>query len=79
MEKQKLNLENRYKEYWINEMEEPKNYFFSEKEIEEYVKLFPRGTKVLMTKVELDCCDNGHTFREIMGFDEFICYSAPKK
>ena len=34
----------RYKEYWINEMEKPTTYFFSEKKIEEYVKLFPRGT-----------------------------------
>ena len=60
----------RYKEYWINEMEEPKTYFFSEKEIEEYVRLFPRGTKILMVKVELDCCEEGHTFRQIMGYDD---------
>ena len=70
----------RYKEYWISEMEKPKPYFFSEKEIEEYVSLFlPRGTKVLMTKVELSCCEEGHTFRQIMGYDEWICYSPPKK
>lgn len=43
-------------------MEEPKTYFFSEKEIEEYVRLFPRETKVLMTKVELNCCDKGQYF-----------------
>jgi len=60
----------RYKEYWINEMEKPKTYFFSEKEIEEYVRLFPQGTKIVMTQVVLDCCDEGHTFRQIMGYDE---------
>jgi len=60
----------RYKEYWVSEMEESKTYFFNEKEIEEYVRLFPRGTKVLMTKVDLDCCDEGHTFRQIMGYDD---------
>jgi len=61
----------RYKEYWINEMEKPKTYFFSEKEIEEYVKMFPRMTMIVMKKVELDCCDEGHTFREIMGYDKW--------
>jgi len=60
----------RYREYWINEMEKPKTYFFCEKEIEEYVKLFPQGTKIIMKQVVLDCCDEGHTFREIMGYDE---------
>jgi len=60
----------RYKEYWINEMEKPKTYFFSEKEIEEYVKLFPQGTMVVMNQHFIDCCDEGHTFRQIMGYDE---------
>jgi len=71
MEKQKLNLENRYKEYWINEMEKPKIVFFSEKEVQEYVKQFPCETPVLMEYVELDC--KGHTYRQIMGYDELDC------
>jgi len=62
---------NRYKEYWINEMEKPKTYFFSEDEIEKYVKQFPRETMVLMSMVELDC--KGHTYRQIMGLDELDC------
>ena len=51
-------------------MEKSKPYFFSEDEIKEYVKMFPRGTKVLMQKVELNCCDEGHTYRQILGYDE---------
>jgi len=51
-------------------MEKPNPYFFNEKEIEEYVRLFPQGTMVLMKQYVIDCCDEGHTFREIMGYDE---------
>ena len=51
-------------------MEKPKTYFFSEKEIKEYVRLFPQGTKIVMKQIVLDCCDDGHTFRQIMGYDE---------
>jgi len=43
-----MKLAKRYKEYWINEMQKPKTYFFSEKEIEEYVKLFIPGTKIII-------------------------------
>jgi len=50
---------------------EPKTYFFSEKEIEEYVRLFPQGTKIIMEQHVLDCCDQGHTWREIMGYDKW--------
>jgi len=64
-------MEKRYTEYWINESEEPKNYFFSEKEIEEYVRQFPRETMILTTLVELDC--RGHTSRQIRGYDELDC------
>jgi len=62
---------NRYKEYWINEMEKPKTYFFSEDEIEKYVKQFPRETMILMSMVELDC--KGHTYRQIMCLEELDC------
>ena len=61
----------RYKEYWINEMEKPKTYFFSEKEVQEYVRQFPIETPVLMDYVELDCI--GHTYRQILGYDELDC------
>jgi len=64
-------MSKRYKEYWINEMEKPKTYFFSEEEIEKYVRLFPQGTKIVMQKVELPC--EGHTFRQIMGYDPLDC------
>ena len=60
----------RYKEYWISEMEKGNPVFFSEKEVENYVKMFPRGTIVLMKKIIIDCCDEGHTFREIMKYDK---------
>ena len=52
-------------------MEKPKTYFFSEEEIEKYVRMFPQGTKVIMEQVELDC--KGHTSRQIMGLDELDC------
>ena len=66
-----INFAERYTEYWINESEDPKNYFFSEKEIEEYVRQFPRETMILTSLVELDC--KGHTYRQIMGLDELDC------
>jgi len=52
-------------------MEKPKTYFFSEEEIEKYVRMFPQETKVIMEQVELDC--KGHTSRQIMGLDELDC------
>ena len=64
-------MTNRYKEYWISKMEKGDPIFFSEKEVEDYVKMFPRGTKVIMEKIVIDCCNEGHTFREIMRYDEF--------
>jgi len=60
----------RYKEYWVSIMEKGDPILFSEKEVQEYVKMFPRGTKVLMEQRVIDCCDEGHTFRQIMGYDE---------
>ncbi len=66
------NLSKRYKEYWINEMEKPKTIFFSEKEIEKYVKQFPQGTKILMKQVVF-ACEKGHTFRQIMRLDSLDC------
>jgi len=62
-----INFAERYTEYWINYMEKPKTYFFSEEEIEKYVRMFPQGTE----QVELDC--KGHTSRQIMGLDELDC------
>jgi len=59
-------------EYWINEMEKPKIIFFSEKEIEKYVRQFPQGTKILMKQVVL-ACEKGHTFRQIMRLDPLDC------
>jgi len=38
---------------------------------ERYVQTVPQGYKVLMTQHPLDCCDKGHTFKEIMGIDEW--------
>jgi len=70
-QKKMINFAERYTEYWINESEEPKGYFFSEREIEEYVRQFPRGTMILTTLVELDC--KGHTSKQIMGYDELDC------
>jgi len=61
----------RYKEYWISHMEKEQPIFFSEEEIKKYVRMFPQGTKVLIEQCVLDCCDQGHTFREIMGYDEW--------
>lgn len=66
-----INFAERFTEYWINESEEPKGYFFSEREIEEYIRQFPRETMILTTLVELDC--KGHTSRQIMGLDELDC------
>jgi len=66
-----INFAERFTEYWISHMEKPETYFFSEKEIEEYVRMFPKGTKVIMEQVELDC--KGHTSRQIMGLDELDC------
>ena len=61
----------RYKEYWVcNEEKEP-IIFFSEKDIEEYVRMFPQGYKVIMEQHVLDCCDEGHTWRELMGYDKW--------
>jgi len=61
----------RYKEFWAcNEEKEP-IVFFSQYDIEQYVRMFPQGYKVLMTQHLLDCCDKGHTFKEIMGIDEW--------
>ena len=69
--KKMINFDERYTEYWINESEEPKNYFFNEKEIEEYVRQFPQGTMILTSLVELDC--KGHTARQIRSLDELDC------
>jgi len=52
-------------------MEKPKVVFFSEKDVQEYVKQFPVRTEILMTAVELDCI--GHTYRQVMGYDELDC------
>lgn len=60
----------RYTRYWIND-EKPKIIFLSEKEIEKYVRLFPRGAIIFTECVELDCM--GHTYRQIMGLDELDC------
>ena len=68
-------MSKRYKEYWISQMEKPKYCFVSEDEIKEYVKLFPKGTKVLMEKYDLSC--EGHTFRQIMGYDPLDCDCEP--
>ncbi len=54
-------------------MEKEKRIFVSEEDVKEYVKMFPRGTEVLMKEVELNCCEEGHTFREIMGYDKPKC------
>lgn len=62
----------RYSEYWINYMEKPNTYFFSEAEIKKYVRMFSQGTKVLMEQVVLGC-EKGHTFRQIMGLDALDC------
>ena len=69
--KKMINFAERYTEYWINYMKKPKTYFFSEEEIEKYVRMFPQGTKVIMEQVELDC--KGHTYRQIMGLDPLDC------
>jgi len=69
--KKMINFAERYTEYWIDEMEKPKFVFFSEEEVKQYTMQFPIGTPVLMKYVELDC--KGHTFRQIMGYDELDC------
>ncbi len=61
----------RYTEYWINESCKCHSIFLSEKEVEDYVKKFPRETMILMSMVELDC--KGHTYRQIMCLDELDC------
>jgi len=66
-----INTEKRYSEYWINESCKCHAIFLSEKEVEDYVKQFPRETMILMSLVELDC--KGHTYRQIMGLDELDC------
>ncbi len=43
--------------------------FISEEQLENYLKKFPRDIKVLVKEFEISCCD-GHTFRQIMGYDE---------
>ena len=66
----------RYSEYWINQMEKPKTYFFIEEEIKKYVRMFPQGTKVMMEQVVLGC-EKGHTYRQIMGLDCLDCECEP--
>ena len=66
-----INFAERYTEYWINESCKCHNVFLNEKEIEEYVRKYPHGTKVIMEQVELDC--KGHTYRQIMGLDPLDC------
>ena len=66
-----INTEKRYSEYWINESCKCHTVFLSEKEVEDYVKKFPRETMILMSLVELDC--KGHTYRQIMGLDPLDC------
>jgi len=60
----------RYREYWVSHMEKQKVYFFTDEQIEEYVRMFPKKTQVIMEKVVFNCCEEGHTFRQIMGYDE---------
>jgi len=50
-------------------MESKNPIFISEKDVENYVRMFPQGTKVLMEVVEIHCCE-GHTYRQIMGYDD---------
>ena len=52
-------------------MERKNPVIFSEEELKDYVKMFPRGTAVLTEVVELDCI--GHTYRQIMGYEELDC------
>jgi len=66
-----INTEKRYSEYWINESCKCHIVFLSEKEVEDYVKKFPRETMILMSMVELDC--KGHTYRQIMGLEALDC------
>jgi len=61
----------RYKEFWVcNEEKEP-IVFFSQYDIELFTRTFPPNYKVLMTQHILDCCDTGHTFKEIMGLEDW--------
>jgi len=69
--KKMINFDERYTEYWINEMEKPKIVFLSEEEVKQYTMQWEIGTPVLMTEIELDC--KGHTFRQILGYDELDC------
>ena len=69
--KKMINFDERYTEYWINESCKCHNVFLNEKEIEEYVRQFPRETMILTTLIELDC--RGHTSRQIRGYDELDC------
>lgn len=64
-------MSNLYNEFWVSKMEKEDIILFSMKEVEDYVKLFTRGTQVLIEHHILDCCDEGHTFREIMGYDDW--------
>ena len=59
----------RYKKYWTAGMGGERPVFISEEQIENYLKKFPRDIKVLVKEFEISCCD-GHTFRQIMGYDE---------
>jgi len=52
-------------------MERKNPVIFSEEELKDYVRMFPRGTEVLTEVVELGCI--GHTYRQIMGYDELDC------
>jgi len=56
-------------------MEKENRIFVSEEDVKEYVRLFSRGTQVLMECVELPC--EGHTFRQIMGYDPLDCDCEP--
>jgi len=61
-----------YKEFWISGVDD-KTMLFSEEEVEEYVKSFPKETEVLIYKFPIPCCDccDGHTWRELMGYDKW--------
>jgi len=62
----------RYKEFWISGVDD-ETMLFSEEEVEEYVKSFPKETEVLISKHSIPCCDccEGHTWRELMGYDKW--------
>ena len=61
-----------YKKFYISGVD-AETMLFSEEEIKEYVKLFPKKTEVLIQEFDIPCCDccKGHTWRELMGYDKW--------